>query len=210
PGNRYILGGHNLFRSEFYRRLCRCTASRRPRVVPGAVLTALACLTDGLQWASGGRFQSPLHRRFARSQGLHYCGHGQAAIDDLGYPARPLEDSILEMVQQDVERGRLSSEFEYLRDLPPCGAEGFLLLRQLASAHQQRAWLLQKFPPLWEACRNNLTLGAALEELLEASEFDSRRARYRWPRRCRRHVRQLNLFLDHMYFSSDQFLGEVL
>jgi dihydroflavonol-4-reductase len=210
-GERYILGGHNQRRSEYYQQLAEWTGTPCPRSVPNACLTGLAWLTDGLQGLTAGLLKSPVHRRFARSQSLHYCGESGKAMSELGYEARPLSQTVLQMLRQEVERERLPSQFAYLKGVTVENAREMLLLRQLARAGSHADWWLPRLPRLLEACRHNDALSAALQKLAAASQFDPRRARFRWPRgSCSAETNALQQFLEHTYFSSDEFLQGVL
>ncbi|NND99700.1 MAG: NAD-dependent epimerase/dehydratase family protein [Pirellulaceae bacterium] len=210
-GNRYILGGHNINRSEFYRCLAELSGTRCPRTIPNALLTGLAFLTDSLQWLSRGQLISPLDRRFAKSQSLHYCGDSSKAMTALAYTSRPLQQSMLDMLRQEVELRRLPPRFDYLRQMNMDNHREMLLLRQLACASANSNWLLPRLSQLLEACQTNTVLREALAALSDSSHFNVRRARFQWPRRvCSVEHKRLQLFLEYVFFSSDQFLGEVL
>jgi hypothetical protein len=171
----------------------------------------LAGLTDSLQWLTGGLLKSPVHRRFARSQSLHYCGDSGKAMSELGYEARPLSQTVLEMLRQEVQRGRLPSQFAYLEGVTVENARQMLVLRQLARAGSHADWWLPRLPRLLETCRQNHALSAALQKLSAACQFDPGRARFRWPRgTCAAEINALQQFLEHAYFSSDEFLQGVL
>jgi hypothetical protein len=114
------------------------------------------------------------------------------------------------MLRQEVERERLPAEFAYLKHLTAENARAMLLLRQLARAGSHAEWWLPRLPQLLEACRRNQDLSQSLTRLEAAGRFDPGRARFRWPgETCSADRNGLQQFLEHAYFSSDEFLQSV-
>ncbi|MEX1026932.1 MAG: NAD-dependent epimerase/dehydratase family protein [Candidatus Paceibacterota bacterium] len=208
---RYILGGHDLLRSEFYEQLSEMTGVTAPRGVPNPVLTALATMTDAASWMSCGLIASPVHRSFAPSQSLHYCGDSAKAIRELGYTITPLAQTVADMLRQDVAAGRLPEHFSFLCEVPEAEWPEYLLLQQLVRQHHCRRSLTPKLLKLYSACRINHDLRAALKSLLETSRFAPYRGRFVWKNRAssRKHMAVLGQFFDYVYFSSAEFLESV-
>jgi hypothetical protein len=83
-------------------------------------------------------------------------------------------------------------------------------LVQCARAHAFRRFLLPRMPEVYAICNANHSLRGTLERILQRSRFNDRTGRFQWSRReCRQELRTLGQFFDHLYFSSDQFLGKV-
>jgi dihydroflavonol-4-reductase len=118
-GERYIFGGHNLDRSQFYAILARLAGMRPPARFPAAAFYGIAALADALSALTGNLFKSPVHRRFVRSLALHYCGDSRKAIDELGYAARPIEETIVDTLRDYWRRGLLSPRFKFIEALAP-------------------------------------------------------------------------------------------
>jgi dihydroflavonol-4-reductase len=210
-GQRYILGGHSIDRTELYARVARLTGLRPPRRLPARLVSGLMTVTDALAFLSAGRIPSPVHRSFARAQRLYYFGESRKAADELGYTVTPLDVTLLDMLRYYHGRGLLPDRLDYLKCLTPENAPAFVLLRQLAGRGAFARFLLPRLALLHEICSSNHDLAAALGRLLAAAVFDPRRARFRWDRAaCRADVRTLRRFLEYIYFSSDEFLREVL
>jgi dihydroflavonol-4-reductase len=210
-GERYILGGHNVARSEFYRLLARLTGTPRPRSLPSALVRGFATTTDAISLLTLKRWRSPVHRTFARSQPLHYCGDSQKAIEELGYEIMPLEASILDMVRQYNELGMLPERYGFLRHATVENVAALLCLRQLARTHAFSRFLLPRLPLIHEVVENNRALDRALSSLLGNSEFDCAKGRFRVDKfRCRQELKTFRRFFEYLYFSSDEFLAEAL
>jgi dihydroflavonol-4-reductase len=210
-GERYILAGHNLTWSEFYLRLAKFAGVKRPARIPNIALTALAMTTDVISWATGGRFRSPIPRRFAQSQSLHYCADSQKAIDQLDYSITPFERTLLDTLRDYVDREELPDTFNFLKSIPAEDPSLVLCFRELARTHRRKRFLLPRLPRLLRIARDNRDLNKALEKILDCSRFDSRTGRFCLDRRgCRDELKILHGFFDYLYFSSNEFLAEVL
>jgi len=90
-GERYILGGHNVTLRALLEVVDRCQGVRRRRLrLPRALLSALVRLSDALPFAT-----LPDHlRMFA-----FWCPvNAQKAERELGHVARPIEETIRDML----------------------------------------------------------------------------------------------------------------
>jgi nucleoside-diphosphate-sugar epimerase len=210
-GQRYILGGHNIDRTAFYARVARLTGLRPPWRLPCRLLHRLMTAADALAFLTGGRLASPVHRSFARAQGLYYYGESRKAADELGYTVTPLETTLLDTLRYYESRGLLPDDLAYVRGLTVENAPAFVLLRQLAGRSGLGRFLLPRLQVLHDICLTNHDLSQALQRLLAASTFDERAGRFRWdPAACRADVRTIGRFFEYVYFGSNEFLREVL
>jgi dihydroflavonol-4-reductase len=209
-GQRYVLGGHCLERSAFYARVARLTGVRRPRGLPVGLVYLAMALTDAVAFLSAGWFRSPVHRAFARGEGLYYFGDSQKAVRELGYRIRPIEVTILDTLRYYHARGLLPPDLDFVKDLTVEGAPAIVLLRRLARRTAYSRVLLPRVGRLYEICRSNDELRGALTRLLEASQADLQTASV--PRSRARQTqdrRLLNHFFEYLYFSSDEFMRQV-
>ena len=115
-GERYILGGHNIDRREFYGRVARLTGLRPPRGLPAWFLYCLMCGNDAASFVTGGLIASPVHRSFARSQRLYYYGASTKAVAELGYSANSVETILLDMLRYYHARGLLPARLDCLKE----------------------------------------------------------------------------------------------
>jgi hypothetical protein len=209
-GQRYILGGHSIDRTEFYARVARLTGLRPPRRLPARLVSAFATASDVVAFLSAGRIPSAVHRSFARAQRLYYFGDSGRAKEELGYTVTPLEVTIVDLLRYYHTRGLLPDRLAFVESLTVENAPALVLLRQLAGRSGYGRFLLPRLPLLHAACTSNHDLRAALGRLLAAATFDPRRARFRWGRAaCRADLRTLRRFFEYTYFSSDEFLRGV-
>ena len=184
-GERYILGGHNIDRREFYARVAHLTGLKPPRQLPAWLLYTLSCATDGLEFLTKGWIRSPLHRSFARMQGLFYYGSSDKAAAELGYEPTPLDATLLDMLQHYQARGLLPASLRHVKDMTVENAPAHVLLKQLARRSGYATFLLPRLARLYATCRGNHALDESLTRLLAASTCDDT-ARFRWDRaRCR-------------------------
>jgi dihydroflavonol-4-reductase len=208
-GQRYILGGHCLDRGEFYARVARLTGLRAPRGVPRGLAYMVMALADGLAFLSAGWLRSPAHRSFARGEGLYYHGDSQRALGELGYTITPLEVTVLDTLRHYQGRGLLPPELDFVRDVTVEDAPAFVLLKQLARRSAYSRYLLARIERVYETCRSNHDLQAALTRLLEARPAG--RQGKLTPSRTQPEAdrKLLNDFFEYLYFASDEFLREV-
>ncbi len=210
-GERYFLGGHNIDRRDFYRRVARLTGLRPPHALPGGLVTAVMTFTDGLEYVTRGLIKSQVHRSFARIQDLYYYVSSEKAATELGYTITPLDDIILDLLRYYDELGLLSAEMAFVGKLTSANAPSFVLLRQLAAASGTRKFLLPRLDRLYAIVCSNLALSEAFDHLSEQSTFNDSTARYQWDRHaCRDDLKTLNRFFEYVYFASNEFLGSVL
>jgi dihydroflavonol-4-reductase len=207
-GQRYILGGHNLDRREFYARVAQWTGVRPPRRLPGWLVRLTAGVTDAAAFLSRGRVSGPVQRSFARGLGLYYYGESRRAVEELGYTTTPLDVTVFDMLRYYRERGLLTEEWDFIETVTAETAPTFALLKQLARRSPYASFLLPRVQLLHEICQSNHALREALQRLLTASRFEGR---FRWDRAaCRADVETLTRFFERVFFSSDEFLREVL
>jgi dihydroflavonol-4-reductase len=200
-GRRYILGGHCLARGEFYGRVAGLVGLRAPRGVPARLVHLVMALADGLAFLSAGAFRSPVHRTFARGEGLYYYGDSQRAASELDYRIAPLERTILDTLRDYHARGLLPAALDFVAEVPADDAPAFVRLRRLAEGSVYSRFLLARMPRVYALCRANRDLSAALTRLADVSRPDRSRAAA-----DRRHLIR---FFEYLYFASDEFLREV-
>jgi len=102
PGQRYILGGHNLRVRDVMDRVAARAGVARPRVrIPMALIDALAWTSDRLPWLA----LLGNHLRAVR----HWQGYDTSkARGALGLAPRPLETTLADMLDDYIARGRLA------------------------------------------------------------------------------------------------------
>jgi hypothetical protein len=158
-------------------------------------------LADGLAVITAGALPSPVHRTFARGEGLYYYGDSQRAARELGYRITPLERTILDTLRDYQARGLLPPGLDFLANLPADDAPAFVLLRRLAERSAFSGFLLTRMPRVYALCRANRDLSAALTRLADAGRPDRSGAAA--------DRRRLIRFFEYLYFASDEFLREV-
>jgi dihydroflavonol-4-reductase len=208
---RCILGGHNLDRTQYYRRVARLTGLRPPMRLPAWLVTRAMTVTDGLGYLTAGFLAGPVHRSFARTQCLYYFGESHRADEELGYTVTPLETTLLDMLRYYHACGLLPEWLEFLRDLTVDNAPALLILKQLVDQSPYAPFLRRRIKHLHEICESNQALREAFHRLQTASTFDDATGRFRWDAHaCRDDLRTLTRFFEYIYFASDEFLREVL
>ncbi|HSB73441.1 MAG TPA: NAD-dependent epimerase/dehydratase family protein [Candidatus Methylomirabilis sp.] len=209
-GQRYILGGHCIDRAEFYAQAARLTGLRPPGGLPVWVVYLVMALADGFAFLSGGLFRSPVHRTFARGEGLYYYGDSQKAVRELAYRITPIQETIYDTLRYYHGRGLLPPEMDFVEDVGVEDAPAFVLLRQLAGKSAFSRFLLARIGRVYEMCRSNHQLRAALTRLLDASQVE--RGTKPFPLKRDRHAEErklLNQYFEYLYFASDEFLRRV-
>lgn len=105
-GERYILGGENLRLGDLLQRLERLSGRPMPRrKVPYALAWAAALVSEGLAHLTKRPPMAPLTGvRLARSSMAFDC---RKAIAELGFAARPLAQSLTDMLADFAQRGLL-------------------------------------------------------------------------------------------------------
>ena len=207
-GQRYILGGTTMWRSQYYRLLAEFTQTKSPRTIPLWVLKAVSICGDVAAAITHQWIPSPIDRRFARSQALHYCGESKKAISELNYSCRAVETTVLDMLMAELQASHLPESLQFIERLDPGSYRRDLMIRQLVTDHQ---WLPRE--SCWEIaqiCQANRGLSAVVEDLKLNGVYDVRRGRYRWTKESADYLRQINQLLDHVYFSSEPFLRSVM
>jgi dihydroflavonol-4-reductase len=209
-GQRYVLGGHCLERSDFYARVVRLTGVRRPWGLPVGFVYLVMALTDALAFLSAGCFRSPVHRSFARGEGLYYFGDSQEAVQELGYRIRPIDVTILDTLRDYHARGLLPPDLDFVKDLTVEDAPALVLLRRIARKSAYWRFLLPRAGRVYEICCSNDELRAALTRLLEASQADMQSTKVPGSRAHQaRDRRLLDHFFEYLYFASDEFMRQV-
>jgi dihydroflavonol-4-reductase len=210
-GERYILGGHNLDRESFYKRVTPLVGLRMPTALPAALLYSLTTANDALAFISKGSIPSPVHRSFAYTQRLYYFGASDKAVAQLNYSVRPIEQTILDMILHYQQRNLLPPSITLPDEISVSTAPSAVLLRQLIHRSGYSRPLLPRLPELYRVCQSNHALRDALSHLLSVSSFDPRRGRFIWERRkANSDVYTLRKFIEYVYFSSNEFLQKVL
>ncbi len=210
-GERYIVGGHNLDRREFYARVTPMIGRRMPTALPGWLLYGLMSAADGLSFLTRGLIGSPVHRSFAFTQRLYYFGVSDKAVGELGYSIRPIEATLLDMLKDYSSRGLLPESLAYVKDATLENASAFVLLKQLAKRSGYARFLLKRLPAIFDACQANLALREALTRLLQTSTFDNRSGAFVYgPFEIDGELQTLRKFFEYVYFSSNEFLRKVV
>ncbi len=208
-GQRYVLGGHCLERSEFYERVALLSGLRPPRGVPRGVAYVVTALHDGFASLSAGLFKSPVHRSFVRGEGLYYYGDSRKAIRELAYTITPIEATVLDTLRYYHARGLLPSELDFVKDLTVEDAPALVFLRQLAAKNAFSRFLLARIGRVHAICRSNHQLQAALTRLLAAALGGGRAESVASAKQLAEDRKLLNRFFEYLYFASDEFLREV-
>ena len=205
-GQRYIVGGHCLDRGRLYALVCRLTGVRRPRGVPASLAYPVMALADGVARLSAGRVRGPAHRSFVRGEGLYHYGDSGKAVRELGYRITPLEVTIFDTLRHYQARGLLPPALKFLGEVTAEEAPAFVLLRRLAARAPRARFLLSRMPEVYAACRANRQLDATLLRLLEGPRADGGAD----PSPSRpEDLQRLHRFFEHLYFASNEFLGQV-
>ncbi|MEK6249447.1 MAG: NAD-dependent epimerase/dehydratase family protein, partial [Planctomycetales bacterium] len=197
-GCRYLVVSHNLYRRDFYTRLTELTGTPRPWRLPHQVVTMSSVFTDTLSLVTKGIVKSPVHRHFARTQKLHYCGDSQRAINEIGFNATPIEDTIIDTVRQYVELDMLPDRYRILKHAGTSNTIPLVCLYQMALRHPRRRFLLPQFQKIYQTCRSNQNLDAALTTLAANSSVRYSTGRYRLGQRKHRHEMEvIDRFFDY-------------
>jgi len=108
-GRRYILGGENLRMPAFLRRLAT-VAGLRPRatpVLPVAGMWLAAAIAEGRARCLTGREPYPAFQHVRLNRYDWFCSSGRAERE-LGYLARPLDETLRDSHRWFAERGRIA------------------------------------------------------------------------------------------------------
>jgi dihydroflavonol-4-reductase len=108
-GRRYILGGENLRMPEFLRRLA-AAAGLRPRAVPALPVAALwlaAGIAEGRARLFTGREPYPAFQHVRLNRYDWFCSSARSE-QELGYRARPLDETLRDAYRWHADNGRLS------------------------------------------------------------------------------------------------------
>jgi dihydroflavonol-4-reductase len=105
PGERYLLGGTNLWLGEFLQKLEPFGKYRAPRLhAPHWLSYATACVSEMVAGFRPGRQPFVTRESVRMSRGPHFSSN-EKAERELGYEAIPIEDAIREAVQDFAARG---------------------------------------------------------------------------------------------------------
>ncbi len=104
PGERYLLGGTNLWLGEFLQKLEPFGKHRAPRLhAPHWLSYATACVSEMAAGFRPGRQPFVTRESVRMSRGPHFSSN-EKAERELGYEAVPIEDAIRDAVQDFVAR----------------------------------------------------------------------------------------------------------
>ena len=105
PGQRYLLGGTNLWLGEFLQKLEPFGKHRAPRLhAPHWLSYATACVSEAVAGFSRGRQPFVTRESVRMSRGPHFSSN-EKAERELGYEAIPLDAAIGEAVSDFAARG---------------------------------------------------------------------------------------------------------
>jgi nucleoside-diphosphate-sugar epimerase len=105
PGERYLLGGTNLWLGEFLKQLEPFARHRAPSVhFPYWLSYATACVSETVAQFSSGWKPFVTRESVRLSRGPHFSSN-EKAERELGYEAIPVEDAIRDAVRDFVARG---------------------------------------------------------------------------------------------------------
>ncbi len=100
PGERYILGGHNLRIEDFVARVAAIAGVKPPRRLPYAIAWLAALVME--------RFGSELNRQLLRASALYTWVSSAKAEKELCYKTRPFEESVRDTLRFFAEKGKLA------------------------------------------------------------------------------------------------------
>ncbi len=104
-GERYLLGGVNLWLGEFLQRLEPFAKHRAPRLhAPHWLSYATACFSETLARLSSHRQPFVTRESVQMSRGPHFSSN-EKAVRELGYEQRPIDHAIREAVEDFAARG---------------------------------------------------------------------------------------------------------
>ena len=115
PGEVYILGGHNLDLREMVERVARVTGVPPPRLLPYPLALGAAALAELV-----GRLRrrgTGLSRQLVRASRLYTFVSSEKARRELGWAARPFEESLADTLRWYIAAGRLRPTTPQLRGL---------------------------------------------------------------------------------------------
>jgi dihydroflavonol-4-reductase len=115
PGEVYILGGHNLGTLEIVARVARMTGVPPPREVPYPIALGAAALAELADRLRGRPVK--LSRQLVRASRLYTFVSSEKARRELGYAARPFEESLADTLRWFIAAGRLRATTPQLRAL---------------------------------------------------------------------------------------------
>jgi dihydroflavonol-4-reductase len=109
PGERYLLGGTNLWLGEFLQKLEPFGKHRAPRRhAPHWLSYATACVSETIAGLWPGRQPFVTRESVRMSHGPHFSSN-ERAERELGYEVIPIEDAIRDAVQDFARRGMIPS-----------------------------------------------------------------------------------------------------
>lgn len=115
PGERYILGGHNLEIADMMARTARMAGVSVPRQVPFPIAYAAAGATELACKLTGSK--PPFSRQMLKSSRLYTWVKSDKAIAELEYQLRPFDESLKDTLQFFLKVGRLKPTTHELKAL---------------------------------------------------------------------------------------------
>lgn len=211
-GERYILGGYNLDRTEIFCLISQLTGLKIPKQLPVHLVYWFSTLLKVLASFLPSLIKVSYHPSFIKSFSLYYCGDSQKAVNELAYTIRPIDKTILDTIKYFCNRTLIPESLFFLKDLNTSHeAKEFLLLRQLIKCHQFADLLSSNISRIYYICLSNQSLKTALNCLIQNSKFNYTTGRFRIKKtRCKEELKIFDQFFDYLYFASDSFLSKVL
>lgn len=211
-GERYILGGHNLDRTEITCLISQITGLPSPKKIPVYFAYWLSNLLRVLSYFLPNLVKNSYHPTFIRSFSLYYYGNSQKAIDELAYTIRAIDTTILDTVKYFCDCDLIPRSLLFLKNLnSSCEVKKFLLLRQLVKHHQFCEYLLLNISKVYHVCTSNQSLKSTLDWLVQNSRFNCATGYFTFNKsQYKEKLEIFNQFFDYLYFASDDFLSKIL
>jgi UDP-glucose 4-epimerase len=113
-GEIYILGGHNIFLSEFFDILSRITGLRKPLKLPRRLSSFLGQIVGFILelWAKISGNPPLITRAQARASLLNLFYSSEKAIRELGYTISPIEDAVKDAIRYFLEKGMVKRKIK--------------------------------------------------------------------------------------------------
>jgi dihydroflavonol-4-reductase len=113
-GEIYILGGHNIFLSEFFDILSRITGLRKPLKLPRHLSSFLGQIVGFILelWAKISGNPPLITRAQARASLLNLFYSSEKAIRELGYTISPIEDAVKDAIRYFLEKGMVKRKIK--------------------------------------------------------------------------------------------------
>jgi dihydroflavonol-4-reductase len=113
-GEIYILGGHNIFLSEFFDILSRITGLKKPLRLPRGLSSFLGQVVGFILelWAKISGNPPLITRAQARASLLNLFYSSEKAIRELGYTISPIEDAVKDAIRYFLEKGMVKRKIK--------------------------------------------------------------------------------------------------